>query len=229
MTGTIINALSIVIAGFVGLFLSKGLPEKMSSSIQDGLGILIIVIGMQYAFKADNIALIGLSLACGAVLGEWGDWEAKLEKVGEKLQGMLGMGEGRFVKGFVTSTLIFCVGAMAIVGALEDGLNNNYDILLVKSMLDGIFSLIFSASMGIGVIFSAVPVFLYQGAISLGASLIKPFLNEVMLSNITALGGILIAAIGTNMLGVTKIRVANLLAGLLFVPLFMFIAKFISV
>lgn len=221
MTGTIINALSIIVAGTIGLFLSKGIPEKISRSMQDGLGLLIIAIGIEYATKADNIAVVGFSLALGAVLGEWGQWENKLEGLGERLQRLIGSGENQFVKGFVSSTLVFCVGAMAVLGALEDGLNHNYEILAVKSMLDGIFSMIFAASMGVGVIFSAIPVFLYQGAISLGAGFLKPLLTDPLLNNITSLGGVLIAGIGVNMLGLTKIRVANLLAGLLFIPLVM--------
>lgn len=115
---------------------------------------------------------------------------------------------------------------MAVVGSLEDGLTHNYRILLVKSMLDGIFSMLFAASMGIGVLFSAIPVFIYQGAISLGASFIKPLMTDPMLNNITALGGILIAGIGFNVMGLTRIRVANLLPGLLFVPLIMYLMKY---
>ena len=227
MTGTIINAAAIVIAGALGLFLRKGIPANMTKSMQDGLGILILVIGLQYGFKADNLAIVGLSLALGAVIGEWGQWEAKLEKLGVTLERRIGGGDDQFVKGFVTATMVFCVGAMAIVGSLEDGLTNNSRILIVKSMLDGIFSIIFAASMGIGVLFSAIPVFLYQGAISLGASFLKPLITDPMLNNITALGGVLIAGIGLNTLGLTRIRVANLLPGLLFIPLIMALVKYL--
>jgi len=229
MTGTVINALSIIIAGTIGLFLGKGIPEKISRSMQDGLGLLIIAIGIDYAMKADNVAVVGFSLALGAVLGEWWEWEAKLESLGDRLQNLIGAGDSRFVKGFVSATLVFCVGAMAVIGALEDGLNHNYEILAVKSMLDGIFSMIFAASMGIGVIFSAIPVFLYQGAISLGAEFLKPLLTDPLLNNITSLGGVLIAGIGFNMLGLTRVRVANLLAGLLVVPLLMAAFNYIGI
>lgn len=140
---------------------------------------------------------------------------------------MIGGSNDQFVKGFVTATMVFCVGAMAIVGSLEDGLTHNPRILIIKSMLDGIFSIIFAASMGVGVLFSAIPVFLYQGAISLGASFLQPLINDPMLNNITALGGILIAGIGLNTLGITRIRVANLLPGIFFIPLLMYIAGFL--
>lgn len=228
MTGTIINAAAIIGAGLIGLFLRKGIPDNISRSMQDGLGLLIIVIGIQYGFKADNLAVIGLSLALGAMAGEWRQWEARLEILGQTLQKRFGNGESTFVRGFVSATLLFCVGAMAVVGSLEDGLTGNYQILLVKAMLDGIFSLLFAASMGIGVLFSAVPVLLYQGAISLGAGFIKPVLTGAMLDNITALGGVLIAGLGLNILGVTRIRVANLLPGIIFVPLVMLLFELFS-
>jgi len=228
VTGTIINAAAIVGAGLFGLFLRRGIPENLTRTMQDGLGILILVIGLQYGFKAESLAIVGLSLAFGAVIGEWQQWEARLEKLGEKLQSVTGGSNEQFVKGFVTATMVFCVGAMAVVGSLEDGLTHNPQILIVKSMLDGIFSIIFAASMGVGVLFSALPVLIYQGAISLGASFIQPFITDPMLNNITALGGILIAGIGLNTLGITRIRVANLLPGIFFVPLFMYLAKLIT-
>lgn len=226
MTGTIINCAAILGAGLMGLILRRGIPPDMARTMLDGLGILILAIGLQYAFKADNLAIVGLSLALGAIIGEWRQWEARLEKLGERLQQMTGGSNEQFVKGFVTATMVFCVGAMAVVGSLEDGLTHNPQILIVKSMLDGIFSLIFAASMGVGVIFSTIPVFLYQGAISLGASFLQPLITDPMLNNITALGGILIAGIGLNTLGITRIRVANLLPGIFIVPLLMYVAGF---
>lgn len=221
MVGTIINALAVLICGLLGLALGKGIPERMSRTMQDGLGILIMVIGLQYGFKADNLAVVGISLALGAVIGEWRQWEAKLEKLGIWLETKVGGGESQFVKGFVSATLVFCVGAMAVVGSLQDGLTHNHEILLVKSMLDGILSIIFAASMGVGVVFSAIPILLYQGSISLCAGFIKPLMTDPMLNNITALGGILIAGIGMNTIGITRIRVANLLPGLLLIPFIM--------
>lgn len=224
MTGTIINALAIFGAGLIGLLLRRGIPENMSRSMQDALGLLVMIIGIQYAFKAENLALVGLSLALGAIIGEYRQWEAKLDKLGQVLQNKFGNGEdNQFVKGFVSSSLLFCVGAMAVIGALEDGLTGNYQILLIKSMLDGIFSLIFAASMGVGVLFSAIPVFIYQGSISLASTFIKPILTDPMLNNITALGGVLIAGLGLNLIGVTRIRVANLLPGIFILPILMLI------
>lgn len=227
MTGTIINAIAIIAAGSFGLLLKRGIPENLSQTLQEGMGLLILIIGVQYGLKAESLAVIGISLALGAAVGEWRQWEAKLERLGVRLEKVFGDGESPFVKGFVSATLVFCVGAMAILGPLQDGLTHQYDILLVKSMLDGIFSMIFAASMGIGVLFSALPVFLYQGAISLGASVIKPLLTDPMISNITGLGGVLIAGIGVNAMGLTRIRIANLLPGLIFIPVIMALMQYL--
>ncbi len=227
MTGTLINAAAIVGAGLVGLFFRKGIPANISRTMQDGLGLLIMAIGIQFAFEAESLAMVGVCLALGAVLGEWRRWEGRLENLGVKLEKIVGAdGNNQFVKGFVSATLLFCVGAMAIVGALQDGLTGNYEILLIKSMLDGIFAMLFAASMGVGVLFSALPILIYQGSISLLAVYIKPLLTDPMLSNITAYGGVLIAGIGLNALGITRIRVANLLPGLFLVPILMAIVNF---
>jgi uncharacterized membrane protein YqgA involved in biofilm formation len=221
MTGTIINAAAITGAGLIGLLLRRGIKENFSNSIQAVMALLVFIIGVKYGFQADNFAVIGLSLALGALIGEWRQWEHKLEVLGIKIQNRFSVGESGFVKGFVSASLLFCVGAMGVVGALENGLTGNYQILLVKSLLDGIFAIIFAASMGAGVLFSSIPVLFYQGAISLGAGFLKPLLSDPMLNNITALGGILIAGLGLNLLGLTRIRVANLLPGFILVPFIM--------
>lgn len=223
MTGTLINAGAIVLAGLCGLLLRRGIPDTISRTMQDALGVLIIVIGVQYGLKAENFAVIGVCLALGVIIGEWRNWDGRLEALGIRLQSRFGHGESSFAKGFVSATLLFCVGAMAVVGSLEDGLHGNYQILLVKSMLDAIFSALFAASMGVGVLFSAIPVLIYQGSISLAAGFIEPVLTEPMLNNITSLGGMIITALGLNIVAVTRIRVANLLPGILMVPIIMII------
>lgn len=227
MTGTIINALAIIGGGLFGLLLSRGIKEDTSKSILDGLGLLVFIIGIQYAVKADNLAALGISLALGAVIGEYRRWETRLENLGKRVEERFGSGQSNFARAFVTASLLFLVGAMGIVGSLEDGLTGNYNILLVKSILDGIFSIIFSASMGIGVLFSALPVFIYQGSISLAAGFLKPLLSDPVLNSITSLGGLLIAALGLNIMGVTHIRVANLLPGIILVPFVMMLFNYL--
>lgn len=221
MIGTLINAGAILLAGFCGMLLRRGISDNISATMQKALGILIIVIGIQYGIKAENFAVIGLSLAGGVVIGEWRSWDGRLTTLGERLQSRFGNGKSDFANGFVSASILFCVGAMAVVGSLEEGLNGSYQILLIKSMLDAIFSILFAANMGIGVLFSALPVLVYQGSISMLASLVEPVLTAPVLNNVTALGGILIAALGLNLLKVTDIRVANLLPGLLLVPVIM--------
>lgn len=213
MTGTIINSLTILIAGLLGLSVGRFLPRPMTVTMQSAMGILIVAIGLGYTIKAENVALVGLSLVLGAVLGELCACEDRLNRWGAKLETRFHSSQDNFVKGFVTSTLVFCVGAMAILGSIENGLTGKYDILMIKSMLDGIMAMIFAASLGVGVLLSAASVFVYQGAISLGAGLLSAFFTEALLNDLNALGGVLIAAIGTNILGITRIKVASLLPG----------------
>ncbi|NLF45909.1 MAG: DUF554 domain-containing protein [Syntrophomonadaceae bacterium] len=226
MTGTLINAGAIVLAGFCGLLLRRKIPENISNTMEKALGVLIIVLGIQYGIKAENFAVIGLSLAGGVIIGEWRNWDGRLTGLGKRLQSRFGNGESDFANGFVSASVLFCVGAMAVVGSLEEGLYGSYQILLVKSLLDAIFSIIFAASMGIGVIFSAIPVLIYQGSISLLAGLIEPILTEPVLNNMTSLGGILIAALGLNLASAASIRAANLLPGFLLLPVIMAVLSF---
>ncbi len=229
LVGTIINAISIIIGGLAGLLIKKGIPDEISTKLQNIIGLLIIIIGFQYGMKADNIAIIAISLALGLIVGEILQIDERLKIGGLKLEKRFSNGDGQFMKGFITASLLYCVGAMAIIGALEDGLTGNYEILLVKSILDGMISIIFAAGMGIGVIFSALPILLYQGSISLGASMIKPLLNDAVINNISAIGGVMIAALGFNLMGVTQIKVANLLPGIVFIPIVMLLFRYIPV
>lgn len=223
MWGTVINAAAIVLGGMLGLLFRRGIAENYNRTIQDGLGMVVVAIGLQYALKADQWAVLGASLALGAAIGERLQWDQGLQRWGERVQKSLKNAGNHFTEGFISASLLFCVGAMGIVGALEDGLTGNYDVLTVKALLDGIFALILSANYGLGVIFSAVPVLIYQGSISLGAVWIQPVLNDLMMNTITSLGGLIISALGLNIVGVTRIRIANLLPALLLAPLMIWI------
>lgn len=221
MLGTIINASAIIAASLLGLMLRKGIPDKMSQTITEAMGLVLIVIGIQSGLQYESIPIVLISLVVGGIIGEWIDIEGGLARLGEKAERRFSSGDSQFSKAFIASSLLYCTGAMAIMGPLNDGLTGDYSILLVKSLLDGVISVIFTASMGIGVLFSAIPVFIYQGSISLMAEAIKPFLTPAILNNLTSVGGMLILAIGTNMMKLTNIRVANLLPGLVLVPLIM--------
>lgn len=230
LTGTIINAAAIIMMGLLGTLMGRGIPEKINHSVMLGLGLLVAAVGIQYTFGAENVAVVALSLGIGIILGEVLDLDGKINRFGAWVQHRLTKNsQSSLGAAFVTASLLFCVGAMGILGSIEDGLTGNYQILLLKSVLDAIFSLILGASMGIGVVLSAVPILLYQGGISLAASSIQAFLSDALMSNITALGGVMIAAIGLNMMKVTEIKVSNMLPGLLLVAPLMYLYSLIPV
>lgn len=219
MTGTFTNAAAIVLGGLLGVLLRRGIPEPVKETVIQGLGLSVLLIGMQMALKTENILLVVFSLVLGGVAGQLADIEKRLAALGDLLETRFGGGEGRLSRAFITSSLIYCVGAMAIVGSIEDGLNGNPSILFAKSTLDGVSAVIFGSTMGVGVVFSALPVFLYQGSITLLADTFKNILTEGVVRELSATGGLLIVGIGINVLGIREIRVGNLLPSLVVVVL----------
>ncbi len=211
MLGTIVNSIAIIIGALLGNLLKQGIPERIKETIMQGIGLAVLLIGISMTLETNNVLIIILSLVIGGVVGEKLKIEEKLDTLGSWLERKAGQEKGDVAKGFVTASLVYCVGAMAIMGALESGLTGQHNTLYAKSALDGITSIIFASSMGLGVAFSSIPVFLYQGSITLGASLIKGFLNDAVVTEMTATGGLLILGIGINMLGLKKIKVGNLL------------------
>ncbi|MDW8802287.1 DUF554 domain-containing protein [Clostridium sp. A1-XYC3] len=218
MLGTIANFSAIIIGSIIGILFKNGIPEKISNTIMQGLGLCVIFIGVTGAIKGNNILLIIISIVVGGFIGELVDLDNMIQKLGDKIENKF---KGKGVKvseGFVTASLLFCVGSMAIVGALESGLEGNHKILYAKSMLDGVSSIIFASSLGIGVIFSSISVLIYQGAITIAASLLKGVLIQSVVNEMTAIGSILIIGIGFNILNMTKIKAANLLPAV-FIPI----------
>jgi uncharacterized membrane protein YqgA involved in biofilm formation len=215
--GTIVNVVAIFLGCSAGFILKSKFPEKIEKIIMQALGLASLLIGMQMAIKADNILLVIFSLVIGGVIGEIIDIEAGLERFGERIKRKFKSNNTseRFVEGFLTASLLYCVGSMAIMGAIKEGLSGDPDILYAKSLLDGVTSIAFTAAMGIGVLFSAIPVFLYQGGITLLARTIKDFLSPEIINEMTAVGGILIGGIGFGLLGIKKIKVGNLLPAIL--------------
>jgi hypothetical protein len=215
--GTIVNVVAIFLGCSAGFILKSKFPEKIEKIIMQALGLASLLIGMQMAIKADNILLVIFSLVIGGVIGEIIDIEAGLERFGERIKRKFKSNNTseRFVEGFLTASLLYCVGSMAIMGAIKEGLSGDPDILYAKSLLDGVTSIAFTAAMGIGVLFSAIPVFLYQGGITLLARNIKDFLSPEIINEMTAVGGILIWGIGFGLLGIKKIKVGNLLPAIL--------------
>lgn len=217
MLGTIVNCISIIVGCFIGGIAKGKISEKISTTIMNGLALCVIYIGVSGALKGTNTMLIIISIAVGAFVGEVIDLDKRLNNLGEYLEKKFSKGNGKvtIAEGFVTSSLLFCVGAMAIVGSLESGISGNHDTLFAKSMLDGISSIIFTSTLGYGVMLSVVTVLIYQGSITLFANQISVYLSDEVIVNMTAVGSLLILGLGLNMLKVTNIKVANLLPAIL--------------
>ena len=225
MTGTIINSMAIIVGCIFGLILKGHFPKRMSAILFQGIGLVTLVLGIQMAIQAKDILLIILSLVIGGILGELIDIEKRLDNAGEKIKSLFKQIKGNeyFTEGFVTASLLYCVGSMAVMGAIEEGISGNPNILMAKSVLDGISSIIFSASLGIGVLFSAIPVFLYQGTITRIAFLIKNWITTDIINEMAAVGGILIIGLSLGILEVKKIKTANLLQSLLIITILIFL------
>lgn len=222
MLGTIVNSLAIIAGALLGIVLKKGIKDEYKTTIMDGIGLTVIIIGIMGGIKSENIILVIASIVIGSILGEIIGIENKLDQLGDKLQKSFGGRDSNFSKGFVTASLVYCVGAMAIVGSLESGIQGNHQTLFAKSILDGISAIIFSSTLGIGVAFSALPVFIYQGTITLLANSVKDLLTPEVINEMSAVGGILITAIGINILEIKKIKVGNMLPGI-FIPIIYYI------
>jgi uncharacterized protein len=224
LLGTIVNALAIIGGGLLGLIFRKGIPARYNVTVMQGISLAVILIGLKTALKSDDLLLVIFSLAIGGVAGEAMRIEDHIERLGKWLEERFSRPGSGFSKGFVTASLIYCVGSMAIVGSLESGLSGNHETLFAKSVLDGISSVIFASSFGIGVLLSSASVFLYQGAITLTAGFVKPFLIPPVVDQMSAAGGLLITAVGLNLLQVVRIRVGNMLPAI-FVPLAIYALK----
>jgi len=211
MKGTIANTVAVALGAGLGLLLQKGIPERFKTTIMQGLSLAIFLIGVQMALKTGNVLIIIGSLVSGGLIGEALKLDHILEKLGQWFEKRLATSTGNISKGFVTSSLVYCVGSMAVVGAIQDGLTGNAEVLYAKAMLDGIASVIFSSTLGWGVMLSAVSVFIYQGAITLLANSAGAFMTSAVIAEMTATGGLLIVAIAANMLEVATIKVVNLL------------------
>ncbi|MDI6906619.1 MAG: DUF554 domain-containing protein [Thermoanaerobacterales bacterium] len=214
MTGTIVNATAIVLGALAGVAVRRGLPERVSETVMQGLSLSVILLGIQMALQTKNPLIVIGSLVVGGAAGAALDIEGRLAAFARRLEARIGgnsQSGAALGRAFITATLVFCVGAMAVLGSIEDGLTGQPRTLFAKSLLDGIASLIFATTMGIGVLFSAVPVFLYQGTLTLAAGAVQPYLSPWVVAELTATGGLIIAGIGLNLLKVSKIRVGNLL------------------
>ncbi|NCD24809.1 MAG: DUF554 domain-containing protein [Deltaproteobacteria bacterium] len=212
--GSVMNALAILVGGGIGLLLHGRLPEKMRLVVFQGLGLCVLVIGMQMAVQGKNGLLVVLSVLIGGILGELLRLEDRFAALADRLKNLVRSSNTRFVDGMVNASLIYCIGAMAILGAFDEGIRGDHSILFTKSLLDGFASIALASTYGSGVLFSALPVLLYQGVLTVFASSFQAYFSEYLIAQLTATGGTLILGIGINLLGLTAIRLSSLLPSL---------------
>ena len=226
MLGTIVNVAAIIVGSLLGFLIKGGIPKKVGDTVIQALALSTMLIGILNAVKVDNLMLLIISMVIGSAIGEALDIDRFLNNIGDMIEIKLNGRGGKVSQGFVTSSLLFCVGAMSIVGSLNSGLKGDHSTLFSKSILDFVFSLISASSLGIGVLLSSVSVFLYQGTITLLASGLKGFLIESVITDMSAIGGLLIIGISFNMLGMSKIKVANFLPAMFVPPVYQVIQTF---
>lgn len=235
MLAVFVNCFAVIVGSLIGLLFAKKISDNMSEIIQTAAGVITVVLGLQMAFKFQNVIYLALSLFLGGIIGTALDLDDKILGIGNSIGKLLpnkskaktddssndpAAGTRNFGYAFLNASCLFCVGAMAILGSFEAGISKNYTIIFTKSILDGFMAITFAASMGIGTMFSFVAIFVYQGLLTLLSTFLQPFVTEQMLAEITGVGGAMIVMIGINLLGLKKIKTANYLPGIIFVVIF---------
>jgi len=221
MLGTIVNTIAVIIGASIGMLLKKGIPQKLSDTMMKGLGLCTLYLGISGSLEGQNSLILIISMVVGALIGEGIDLDAKLNHFGSWIESKFKSKDGEKVsiaEGFVSASLLFCVGAMTIVGSLQSGLQGNHEMLFNKSMLDFVAAIIFASTMGVGVMLSAAFVFVYQGAITLAAQWLAPFLTDTIIAEMTCVGSVIIIGLAFNMLGITKLKVMNYVPAI-FIPI----------
>ncbi len=226
MLGTAINAISIVVMGLIGYMVGRKLSRELREYVMKVMGLVVFLIGIEMAVKTSNFPLITLSLLSGALVGRAVGIERRLETLGAGVEKRFQ--NSKFSEGFVTGTLLFCVGSMAVIGPIQEALTGDMSVLITKSVLDGIASAVLSSALGIGVVFSAISVFLYQSFFYLGAVAVKNYATAQLVNEITSLGGVLIAAIGLNLMKMADLRPGDMLPSFIFVPIYLIVLSFLT-
>ncbi len=214
MLGTIVNVFAIILGSVLGILIKSRFPEKLNKIIFQVIGLFTITLGITMAIKTNNFLVVVFSLIIGSVIGEILDIEKYLERLTEKLKNKIKNSSDKFSEGFITATLIYCIGPMAILGSIEEGLGNYPNLLFAKSVLDGVASIALSSALGIGVMFSAIPLLFYQGGITLFASYVSNYLGDSLINELSAVGGILLLGLGMNIAEIKKFKVINMLPSL---------------
>lgn len=229
MIAVLVNCFTIILGSLLGIIFSKKITSRLSEVIQTGAGVVVLVLGVEMTLQYDNILFLTFSLMAGGIIGSIIDIDGKIFKIGQWLGTKLPQKEKKstssFGYGFLNASVLFCVGAMSIVGSIEAGVNGNYSVIFTKSLLDGFMAIVFASSMGVGVVFSFLTVLLYQGALTLLATVIAPYMDEVLLAELTASGGALIIMIAINLLGLKSIKTANYLPAVFLCVLFVLLER----
>lgn len=227
MTGTFINMAAVLTGSILGLLLKERLPEKVVKTVFQAVGLFTLFLGIKMALKLDSILVIVFALVLGSIAGELMDIEKFMEKQTLKIKRIIKFGDKKFSEGMLTAFLLYCMGSMTILGALEEGMKNDSTLLITKSVMDGFSSIALASALGIGVAFSVIPMFLFQGGLTLFAIYFGKFISEDLINELSAVGGILLIGLGINILEIKIIKIFNLLPSLLFVVLFVWLKSFI--
>ncbi len=215
--GTIINVAAVIIGSLIGLLINQKLPKKIIAIIFQVMGLFTLVLGVSMSLKSEHYLVIIGSLVSGAVIGEWIDLDKYMNRWSEKLKKRLKMGNAKFSDGLITAFLLYCMGTLTILGAIEEGVEGSYDILLMKSLMDGVSSIALASAMGIGVLFSAIPLLVYQGGLTLFSSFIGDHFTDVIINDLSATGGILLIGLGINILEIKSLKILNMIPALVIV------------
>ena len=222
--GTLLNVVTVLIGASIGARLGNRMPTRLRETVMHGLGLFTLVMGMQLTFESQNLLVVLGAVLIGGLLGEWWRIDLQLERLGAWLEAKFARSQNsdstaRFIRGFVSASLIFCIGPMTVVGSIQDGLGQGIDLLVVKSVLDAFAGMAFASTMGVGVVFAGLTILVYQGALTLLAAQADAFLSAAMIGEMTAAGGLLIIGIGLLLLEIKQIRLANFLPALAIAPL----------
>ncbi len=224
--GTIVNAGTVVLGSIIGYILKKRYPQKVREIVFQAIGLVTVVIGLKMSLEVKNLLTLIFSLLLGGILGELIRFEDGVNNLVSKIQKKFkSESSGMFTEGLITAFLIFCMGSMTIVGALNEGLNNDHTLLFTKSILDGFTSIALASTYGIGVLFSVIPLIIYQGGITIAAVLMKDLFTTYIIAQLTATGGVIILGLGINLLKLREIKVLNLLPSLVFIVVFSIFIK----
>jgi len=223
MIGTLVNVLAVVVGSTLGLLFHSKVPERFIKITFNGIGIFTLVLGFGMALASNEILLMVFSIIIGSLLGEALDIDKRLNTISNQLKKRLGNESDNFSNGLITGFLLFCMGSMTILGAIQEGVGGSPDLLMTKSLMDGFASLALASTLGVGVLFSVIPLFIYQGGLTLLAAQVKDFLSPEMITEITGVGGLLLIALGLNILDLKKIKVSNMLPSLLVIIILMLI------